>query len=68
MPFLFIFQKCFDNSVEFALLSYLNEITVFVKSVFKYILCKTVLIDSVTGGILFEIALIYYSSLSKQSF
>ena len=48
MPFLFFFQKCFYNSVDFALLSYLK---VFVKSVFKCILRKTVVIDSVTSDI-----------------
>ena len=54
MPFLFI---SFDKFMKFVLL--LEGIAVFVKPVFKYIFCKTVLIDSIIGGILFQIALVY---------
>ena len=43
LPFLFISQKWFDSSVEFTLT--LELIVVLLKSVFKCILCKTVVID-----------------------
>lgn len=54
-------RNAFDNCLKVSLLSYLKELQCLKNWSFKCTLCKTVLMDSVTDGILFQIALIYYS-------
>ena len=46
-------------ALPYCLTLVLEGTAVFVKSVFKCILCKTVAFDSVTCGILFQLASVY---------